>query len=78
MGDTNMSGVSSPGPESDQGDADSYDDWLQQVRSIEFMRKALRQKLDNHEYESDSDGEDSRIDPSLQPAAEQQLYPRLP
>ncbi|KAK0753376.1 hypothetical protein B0T18DRAFT_476868 [Schizothecium vesticola] len=78
MGDTNMSGVSSPGPESDQGDADSYDDWLQQVRSIEFMRKALRQKLDNHEYESDSDGEDSRIDPSLQPASEQQLYPRLP
>lgn len=73
--------VGSPGgPDSDTGDADSYDDWLQQVRSIEFMRKALRQKLDNHDYE-DSDGEDSRIDPSLQPPAEQheqQLYPRLP
>ena len=68
-----VSSVSSPGADSEAGDADSYDDWLQQVRSIEFMRKAVRQRLDNHEYE-DSDGEDSRIDPSL---AREPQYPRL-
>ena len=69
-----MSSVSSPSAESEAAEADSYDDWLQQVRAIETLRKAVRQKLDSRDYEDSDSDSDSRIDPSLQ---SRDLYPRL-
>ncbi|KAK0646582.1 hypothetical protein B0T16DRAFT_328937 [Cercophora newfieldiana] len=72
-GDINMSSVSSPSTESEVGEAESYDDWLSHMRTLEHLRKAIKDRLQRGEYEEDSDGD--RIDPRL---AEKPLYPTLP
>jgi hypothetical protein len=74
----------SPASTSDDGDVNGepepYESWLQNVRVIEFLREAIRDRLKSGQY-SDSEGEDELIDPSLQEAdkgAEKPLYPTLP
>lgn len=76
--------AASPASTSDDGDINGepepYENWLQNVRVIEFLREAIRDRLKSGQY-SDSDGEDEMIDPSLQEAdkgAEKPLYPTLP
>jgi hypothetical protein len=76
-GDVGTSSVSSPSGESEVGEAESYDDWLQHMRTIEFLRNSIRQRLENRDYEEDS-SEDNRIDPRLDPRLEKSLYPTLP
>ncbi|KAK4185339.1 pH-response transcription factor pacc-1 [Podospora australis] len=58
-----LSSVSSPSGESEGPEGETYDDWLQHMRTIEFLRNAIRHRLDRREYEDDSDN--SRIDPML-------------
>lgn len=55
--------VSSPSEPSEAGDGETYEDWLQHMRTIEYLRNAIRQRLERREYEDDSDN--SRIDPQL-------------
>lgn len=69
--ETGPSVVSSPSGESEAGETDSYDDWLQHMRTIEYLRNGIRRRLEQHEYEED---DSSRIDPQL----EKPLYPSLP
>lgn len=58
--------VSSPSGESEAGEPESYDEFVQHMRTIEYLRKVIKQRLDNHEYEEDrSPGSSPRIDPSL-------------
>jgi len=71
--DINMSSVSSPSAESEVGEAETYDDWLSHMRTLEHLRKAIKDRLQRGEYEEDSD--DGRIDPRL---ADKPLYPTLP
>lgn len=62
------------------GEPEPYENWLQNVRVIEFLREAIRDRLKSGQY-SDSEGEDEMIDPSLQEAekaSEKPLYPALP
>lgn len=62
------------------GEPEPYENWLQNVRVIEFLREAIRDRLKSGQY-SDSEGEDEMIDPSLQEAdkgPEKPLYPALP
>jgi len=73
-GDVNMSSVSSPSAESEAGEAESYDDWLQHMRILEGLRAGIKARLARGEYDDD-EGEESRIDPRL---AEKPLYPQLP
>ncbi|KAK3375336.1 hypothetical protein B0H63DRAFT_400823 [Podospora didyma] len=86
-GDSALSSVSSPSEESETGESETYDDWLQHMRVIEYLRKSIRQRLERHDYVDDSDT--SRIDPmvldgdrhpALPTPAEPQrtLYPVLP
>ncbi|POS80072.1 pH-response transcription factor pacC [Diaporthe helianthi] len=76
--------AASPASTSDDGDVNGepepYESWLQNVRVIEFLREAIRDRLKGGQY-SDSEGEDEMIDPSLQEAEkgdEKPLYPTLP
>jgi hypothetical protein len=55
--------VSSPSEESEAGEGESYDDWVHHMRTIEYLRGYVRQRLERHDYEEDSDN--SRIDPML-------------
>jgi hypothetical protein len=71
-GDVNMSSVSSPSTESEAGEAETYDDWLQHMRILEQLRAGIKYRLQNGEYEEGSD--ENRIDPRL----EKPLYPTLP
>ena len=71
--------VSSPSDASEGGEGESYDDWLQHMRTIEYLRNAIRQRLDRREYEDESDN--SRIDPMLhgdRARADRVAYPSLP
>lgn len=71
--------VSSPSEASEGGEGESYDDWLQHMRTIEYLRNAIRQRLERHEYEDDSDN--SRIDPMLHDRGrsnDRVSYPSLP
>lgn len=83
------SSVSSPSGESEGPEGETYDDWLQHMRTIEFLRNAIRRRLDHREYDDDSDN--SRIDPMLNhpgsdrssgrpspPGADRVAYPSLP
>lgn len=86
--------ISSPSADSsaDGSEPESYDDWIQNIRTIEKLRMFIRERLEKHEYEEPS-GMDrmdrSRIDPMVLdsdkqrdegPAlkVEQPLYPSLP
>ncbi|KAK3333424.1 hypothetical protein B0T19DRAFT_354322 [Cercophora scortea] len=61
--DAVMSSVSSPSEESESGDSESYDDWLQHMRVIEYLRNGIRHRLERREYEDAADT--SRIDPMV-------------
>lgn len=71
-GDVNMSSVSSPSAESEAGEAETYDDWLQHMRILEHLRNGIKHRLQRGDYEDEND--DTRIDPRL----EKPLYPTLP
>ncbi|KAK3357511.1 hypothetical protein B0T25DRAFT_579565 [Lasiosphaeria hispida] len=85
------SSVSSPSGESESGETESYDDWLQHMRTIEHLRHIIQSRLKHHEYE-DVDvrmADNSRIDPRFleadrersqqdQQQGERPLYPVLP
>ncbi|KAH6624981.1 hypothetical protein B0J18DRAFT_197028 [Chaetomium sp. MPI-SDFR-AT-0129] len=44
--------VSSPSEESSEaGESESYDDWVHNMRTVEFLRNYLRHRLDHREYE---------------------------
>ncbi|KAL1873447.1 hypothetical protein VTK73DRAFT_945 [Phialemonium thermophilum] len=46
--------VGSPSGESESStEAETYDDWVQHMRVIEFLRKYVRDRLERHEYEED-------------------------
>lgn len=82
--------VSSPSEESEAGESESYDDWLQHMRTIEYLRSYVRHRLDRHEYDDDSDSgrpessrvvDNSRIDPMLhgdRARNDRVSYPSLP
>ncbi|KAK4639541.1 pH-response transcription factor pacc-1 [Podospora bellae-mahoneyi] len=57
------SSVSSPSGDSEGPDGETYDDWLNNMRTIEALRSAIRQRLERRDYEEDTDN--SRIDPAL-------------
>ncbi|KAJ0109203.1 ph-response transcription factor [Diaporthe amygdali] len=63
------------------GEPEPYESWLQNVRVIEFLREAIRDRLKHGQYSDSEDGDDDMIDPSLQEAdkaPEKSLYPTLP
>ncbi|GAB1320603.1 pH-response transcription factor pacc-1 [Madurella fahalii] len=68
--------VSSPSEESEAAEGETYDDWLQHMRTIEFLRSAIRQRLERRDYEDESDN--SRIDPMLHSDRSRVAYPSLP
>jgi hypothetical protein len=82
--------VSSPSDESEAGESESYDDWLQHMRTIEYLRSYVRHRLDRHDYEEGSDAgrpessrvvDNSRIDPMLHAdrgRPDRVSYPSLP
>ena len=44
--------VSSPSEASEgSSDAETYDEWVQHMRVIEFLRKYVRDRLHRHDYE---------------------------
>jgi len=72
-----MSSVSSPSGDSDGPEGETYDDWLQSMRTIEYLRNAIRHRLDRGEYDDDNDN--SRIDPALADRSRDRVaYPTLP
>lgn len=93
-GDSTSPSANSPSEESEgSGDAETYDDWLQHMRVIEFLRNGIRNRLERRDYEDD---DTSRIDPMVldsdrrnssndanrpvesRPSPPQPLYPVLP
>ncbi|SPQ22359.1 a10f55dc-fda8-4632-ad6b-291ed22835e4 [Thermothielavioides terrestris] len=79
--------VSSPSEASEAGEGESYDDWVQHMRTVEYLRAYVRQRLERHDYEEDSDSgrtpiDNSRIDPALHGdrdrPADRVAYPSLP
>lgn len=72
--------VSSPSEESESSssEAETYDEWVQHMRVIEFLRKYVRDRLQRQEFDAardarmDSDMLDSKSGP------ERPLYPSLP
>ncbi|KAK4106627.1 hypothetical protein N658DRAFT_439279 [Parathielavia hyrcaniae] len=71
--------VSSPSDESEAAEGESYDDWVHHMRTIEFLRGQIRQRLERHDYEEDADN--SRIDPMLhgdRGRSDRVTYPSLP
>ncbi len=72
-GENGTAVVSSPSEESEAGESETYDDWLQHVRTVEYLRNYVRHRLERHEYEEGSDSgrsdggrvDNSRIDPML-------------
>ena len=81
--------VSSPSDESEAGESESYDDWLQHMRTVEYLRSYVRHRLERHEYEDGSDAarpessrmvDNSRIAPLLHAdrRSERVSYPSLP
>lgn len=74
----------SPSDDSDAGEPEPYEAWLQNVRVIEYLREAIQDRLKKGEFDADSDegDNDHNIDPSLKAAAEVEsdkpLYPALP
>jgi hypothetical protein len=78
--------VSSPSEESEAGENESYDDWLHNVRAVEFLRGYVRNRLERREYEEGSDDgrvDNSRIDPmlvdrSVDRSRDRVSYPSLP
>jgi hypothetical protein len=68
--------VSSPSEESEAAEGESYDDWLHNMRTIEFLRNAIRHRLERRDYEDDTDN--SRIDPMLHADRNRVSYPSLP
>jgi hypothetical protein len=75
-------GALSPASRSDDseasGDSETYDDWLQNMRLIEFMRKYVQSRLARKDFE----GEDNRVDPMVLDSpvrahTEKPLYPVL-
>ncbi|KAK4245382.1 hypothetical protein C7999DRAFT_16371 [Corynascus novoguineensis] len=74
--------VSSPSEESEAGDNETYDEWLHNVRAVEFLRNYVRHRLERHDYDSDSDDgrvDNSRIDPALVDRSRDRVsYPSLP
>jgi hypothetical protein len=78
--------VGSPSEASEAGESESYDDWVAHMRTVEFLRKYVRERLERREYEeSDSDSprsiDNSRIDPALhgdRGRTDRVAYPTLP
>jgi hypothetical protein len=74
--------VSSPSEESEAGESESYDDWLHNMRAVEFLRGYVRNRLERREYEEGSDDgrvDNSRIDPMLVDRSRDRVsYPSLP
>ncbi|KAK3990625.1 pH-response transcription factor pacc-1 [Cladorrhinum sp. PSN332] len=72
-----MSSVSSPSGDSEGPEGETYDDWLQQMRTIEYLRNAIRHRLERREYDEEADN--SRIDPALADRGRDRVaYPTLP
>jgi hypothetical protein len=83
----------SPSGESDSSESpETYDSWIHNMRLIETLRRAIRDRLENREYDETS-GDESRIDPMVLdadksrappamqasiPTREKSLYPTLP
>jgi len=88
--DATMSSVSSPSAESEAGEAETYDDWIQNIRLLEMMRNMIKYRLQRQDYDKDEaeNGRhdahmdthmDTQIDPRLDPRLENKpLYPNLP
>lgn len=55
--DPALGGVASPSGEMDEGAIKANEEWVGNARTIESLRNWLKQRLDNHDYESD-EGED--------------------
>ncbi|KAK0630729.1 hypothetical protein B0T17DRAFT_590166 [Bombardia bombarda] len=82
------SSVSSPSDgSSESGETETYDDWLQHMRAIEYLRNGIRERLHRRDYEEVVDN--SRIDPMVLDSdrqreqrgpgpVERPLYPVLP
>lgn len=73
--------ASSPSDKSDtSNEAETYDEWVQNMRTIEFIRKYVRERLERREYEDSP--KENRIDPLASRreklGGEKSLYPTLP
>jgi hypothetical protein len=70
--------VSSPSDESDSSEPEPYESWLQNIRTIEFLREYVQERIRRRDYVDDDEG--SRIDPMVLDDAksvEKPLYPDL-
>ncbi|OTB08366.1 hypothetical protein M426DRAFT_19041 [Hypoxylon sp. CI-4A] len=79
-----LSAVSSPSAESEVSaearDDQIYEDWLENIRVIEYLREYIRDRIDNKEYESEgtsSASSDMDVDSPTRPPS-QPAYPALP
>lgn len=67
--DPALGGVASPSGEMDEGAIKANEEWVGNARTIEALRNWLKQRLDNHEYESNGEEQPEVKDqtPSLYP-----------
>lgn len=72
--------VSSPSEESEgSSEAETYDEWVQHMRVIEFLRKYVRDRLHRHDYDGFRDQRDEpKFLDSGKAGPERPLYPSLP
>ncbi|KAI4865893.1 hypothetical protein F4820DRAFT_418959 [Hypoxylon rubiginosum] len=73
-----ISTVSSPSPESESAEDQMYEAWLDNVRTIEFLREYIIDRLKRNDYEPDSPtSSDMEVDSPVRPPS-QPAYPVLP
>lgn len=68
--DPALGGVASPSGEMDEGAIKANEEWVGNARTVESLRNWVKQRLDNHEYESDGGAEQPEVKndpPSLYP-----------
>lgn len=83
--DPALSGVSSPSQQSETDSAKdkAEEEWVENIRMIESLRKYVKERLDSHQYEEDQEDHDSKESAAAQLTAAAQsggndgLYPTL-
>jgi hypothetical protein len=70
--------ASPSGDSESSSEAETYDEWVQNMRTIEFLRKYVRERLHRHEYETERHRGDPMVIDSDKQGSRKPLYPVLP
>ncbi|KAI1762499.1 hypothetical protein GGR53DRAFT_501302, partial [Hypoxylon sp. FL1150] len=73
-----ISTVSSPSAESESADDQVYEDWLTNIRAIEYLRQYVQDRLKRKDYEPESpNSSEMEVDSPTRPPSQPE-YPQLP